>query len=255
MSFTYLRRIAIAMALLATAGCTIKTAEAPTLAGPSGLAQTISLTATPDTISQDGSSVSTIVATAVKNGTPLANLELRFDMFVRGVVQDFGTLLPGRTVRTNANGVASVIFTAPPSSPSGFFGTCEGLPGTCVEIQASPTGTSFDISALQSGSVRIRLAPPTIIAPAPDPAAPIARFTFFPVPVRPLTNINFTAASSTATAGRTIKTYAWDFGDGTTKTGVTVSHDFGLPGVYLVTLTVTDDFGLQGVFSSPISVN
>ena len=254
MPFSYIRRAAVALALLAAAGCTIKNTEPPTLAGPSGLAQTISVTATPDTISQDGSSVSTIVATALKNGTPLANLELRFDMFVGGVVQDFGTLLPGRTVRTNANGVASVTFTAPPSSPTGLSGTCQGLPGTCVEIKASPTGTSFDTSALQSGSVQIRLAPPTIIAPAPDPAAPTARFTFFPVPVRPLTNINFTAASSTATVGRTIKTYAWDFGDGTAKTGVTASHDFGLPGVYLVTLTVTDDFGLQGVFASAIDV-
>jgi PKD repeat protein len=255
MAFTYVRRATICVALLATAGCTVKNTETPPLTGPSGAAQTLSIIATPDTISQDGRSSSTVTATAMKGGTPLANLELRFDMFVGGVVQDFGTLLPGRTVRTNASGVASVTFTAPPSSPNGLSGTCQGLPGTCVEIKASPTGTSFDTSALLSESVQIRLAPPTIIAPAPDPAAPVARFTFFPVPVHPLTNANFTAASSTATAGRTIQTYVWDFGDGTVKNGMTVSHDFGLPGVYLVTLTVTDDAGRQGVFTSGINVN
>lgn len=252
MSLTYLRRAAIALALLATAGCTIKNAEPPPLTGPSGPVQTISITATPDTISQDGSAVSTIAVTALKNGTPLANLELRFDMFVGGIAQDFGTLRPGRTVRTNATGLASVIYTAPASPPNGLFGTCRGLPGTCVDIVVSPTGSAFETSVTQS--VEIRLAPPTIISPAPDPAAPTARFTFSPTPVHPLTAVFFNASSSTATTGRTITTYAWDFGDGTVKSGVTTAHDFGTASVYIVTLTVTDDFGLQGVFASAIDV-
>uniref|UniRef100_UPI00262189E5 PKD domain-containing protein n=1 Tax=uncultured Lacinutrix sp. TaxID=574032 RepID=UPI00262189E5 len=36
-------------------------------------------------------------------------------------------------------------------------------------------------------------------------------------------------------------TYEWDFGDGTTGTGQTVTHNYPNEGVYLVNLTITDD--------------
>ena len=38
-----------------------------------------------------------------------------------------------------------------------------------------------------------------------------------------------------------IVTYDWDFGDGTTETGATVTHTYTQQGIYLVTLTVTDN--------------
>jgi chitodextrinase len=41
----------------------------------------------------------------------------------------------------------------------------------------------------------------------------------------------------------TIVAYDWDFGDGTTGTGVTPSHTYTLSGLYVVTLCVTDDDG------------
>jgi PKD repeat protein len=43
-----------------------------------------------------------------------------------------------------------------------------------------------------------------------------------------------------------IASYAWDFGDGTTGTGVTVTHTYTRPGTYQVRLTVTDSGGLTG---------
>ena len=60
MPFTYIRRAAVALALLAAAGCTVKNSEAPPLTGPSGLALTLNLNAIPDSISQDGGSQSSI---------------------------------------------------------------------------------------------------------------------------------------------------------------------------------------------------
>ncbi len=40
-----------------------------------------------------------------------------------------------------------------------------------------------------------------------------------------------------------IEWYDWDFGDGATASGQTVSHQDASPGTYTVSLTVTDDDG------------
>ncbi len=50
-------------------------------------------------------------------------------------------------------------------------------------------------------------------------------------------------ASLSIDYGGTIVSYKWDLGDGTTKTGIIVSHKYLESGVYYVTLTVTDDQG------------
>src|ERR687893_669166 len=53
--------------------------DAPALAGPSEFATVITLTATPDTLVQDGSSQATIQVTAVDvNGRPVSGLQLLF---------------------------------------------------------------------------------------------------------------------------------------------------------------------------------
>ena len=51
----------------------------------------------------------------------------------------------------------------------------------------------------------------------------------------------------------TIVSYEWDFGDGTSDTGVNPSYEYHTAGIYIVTLTVTDDDGATD--SDTLTVN
>ena len=63
----------------------------------------------------------------------------------------------------------------------------------------------------------------------------------------------FDAAESTST-GSAIASYAWDFGDGSTGSGVMVSHTFAADGTYTVVLTVTTEDGSVGTSQQDIVV-
>lgn len=60
---------------------------------------------------------------------------------------------------------------------------------------------------------------------------------------------------SQSTDDRGIVSYAWDFGDGATASGVTVSHIYAATGTYTVTLTVTDGGGLSASDTATVAVN
>ena len=77
-----------------------------------------------------------------------------------------------------------------------------------------------------------------VVVPPAANQPPVAAFTAAPTPLAVAVN----ASASTDPDG-TIASYAWDFGDGGTATGVTASRTYAAPGTYTVTLTVTDDQG------------
>jgi chitodextrinase len=88
-------------------------------------------------------------------------------------------------------------------------------------------------------------------------AAPTASFTFSPTPiVKNVTTVNFNAAASTAATGHILVKYDWNFGDGTSATGMTPQHIFTttVAGTYTVTLTVTDDVGQTKVTTATVTV-
>lgn len=63
----------------------------------------------------------------------------------------------------------------------------------------------------------------------------------------------FDGSASTDSDG-TIVSYAWDFGDGNTGTGVTPSHTYMMNGNYTVSLTVTDDAGDSGTATTTTAI-
>ena len=117
MSMT-MRRIArmtvlLSAAALAGAGCTVNEVDAPPLMGPSELALSVAVTATPDTVTEDGASQSVIdIVARDENGQPRANVQVR-------VTVDQGRL-SASTVSTGSNGRVSVTFTAPVTQFPGF---------------------------------------------------------------------------------------------------------------------------------------
>ncbi len=62
----------------------------------------------------------------------------------------------------------------------------------------------------------------------------------------------FDASGSTA-PGSQIASYSWDFGDGTTGTGVNPSHTYSAGSTYQVTLTVTDTQSRTGTSTQSVS--
>ncbi len=84
-------------ALAVSSACTVHGTDVPALAGPSEFGLSVVVTATPDAISQDGASQSSIAAVARDpNGKGVSGVAIRVQTAVNGVVQDYGTCLPGR---------------------------------------------------------------------------------------------------------------------------------------------------------------
>ncbi len=83
---------------------------------------------------------------------------------------------------------------------------------------------------------------------------PIASFSESSTTVLTGVSINFDASTSSDPDG-SINAYSWDFGDGNTDAGQTVSHAYAKAGIYLVTLTVTDDNNSQNSSTSTKTIN
>lgn len=115
----------------------------------------------------------------------------------------------------------------------------------------APAVYAATLTVTDSGGLSASITKTFTVGPS---AAPTASFIFSPTPVVVGATVFFNASASTAPTGRTIVSYAWDFGDGTTATGVNPTHIFGAAGTYQVTLTVTDDTGRTGTVTVAVTV-
>ena len=83
---------------------------------------------------------------------------------------------------------------------------------------------------------------------------PRASFTMSASWVRPGDSVTFNGSSSTDPDG-TIRSFIWDFGDGSAGNGSVVQHPYGQAGTFQVLLTVIDDKGAADSAASYIVVS
>ena len=81
-----------------------------------------------------------------------------------------------------------------------------------------------------------------------------ASFVFSPAAPTTTTVVQFNASASTAPEGLTVASYAWNFGDTNTATGVTASNTFATAGTFNVVLTVTDSAGGTATTTNAVTV-
>ena len=108
-----------------------------------------------------------------------------------------------------------------------------------------------DPSKSATATITVTPGPDSEPDPSPDPAneAPDVNFTFQTDNL----NVIFDAGLSEDSDG-SIEVYSWDFGDGETGEGESVSHTYGEAGTYNVTLTVTDDGGKSSTVQKSVQV-
>lgn len=82
---------------------------------------------------------------------------------------------------------------------------------------------------------------------------PTAGFNVNPAKPVALSRANFSGSPSTD-IGSTLVSYAWNFGDGGTASGISAAHTYGRPGAYHVTLTVRDATGVSASSTRTVTV-
>lgn len=234
-----------AVVLSMVAGCSMKKSETPALSGPSELGMALTMTATPDVLVKDGRAQSVIgIQARNAQNQPVAGLGLKVEIYVNRVIVDYGRLST-KDVTTGSDGRASVTYTAPSGAVSGNSEADE----TLIEIAATPVST--DHSTALPRTIEIRLMPQGTILP-PN-GTPTAAFKYSPTD--PLEGQSMLFDASSSKDDGSITAYDWNFGDGSSGSGVQVNHAFKVKGTYTVTLRVTDDRGATASTTTQISVN
>jgi|KBSMisStandDraft_5_1062788.scaffolds.fasta_scaffold129954_3 PKD repeat protein len=220
-------------------GCTVHQTYAPPLSGPSELALSVTMTASPDTLVSGGQQQSSIsVQARDAGGGPKANQSFQLYTVVDGASVPYGTLSTDRVV-TGVDGRATAIYTIP-----NFTQFDAGTPSRKVSVYAIPVGT--DYAAANPHNVQLLVIPPAV--PATAPGAPTAALIASTTTAKVGQLVTFNGSSSLAAPGCAIVMYYWNFGDALANEehGYDSSHAFAAPGTYTVIMGVQDDVGRIG---------
>jgi hypothetical protein len=249
--------------VLALAACGMDEVHVPELDGPSELAVSVGLTATPDVMTADGFSTSLIVATVRgPNAEPLAGRDIFFTITDgAGNAANIGelrsldtgmTVGTGLQVRTNAQGVAAVIYEAPARS--------DATANFTVLVIARPVGTDANAANYRRVRIELRSAESRLFPEVSGNKPPTCNFavqvtgksscgsTSCTVPIN--TSVLFQSTASDPD-GFIIR-YFWSFGNGRTADHADVSTSYSLAGTYVVNHLVTDNNGGQAGCSTTI---
>jgi PKD repeat protein len=232
-----------AAALVFGSACTVKDVDAPALAGPSTFARSIVMTADRDALTQNGSDFTDIRITALGPNGQSENIALRAQVFVDGVAQDYGTLSTKNPITPT-----TIRYTAPAASA-----LAAGQVPQTISIRVTPVAAG-DFRGEVSREIDVRLIPPGVILPTNPNLA--AAFNVTPSSPQAFQNANFDASTST-NAGASCASaclYTWNFGDGTSATGLTTTHAFRTVGIFPVALTVTDSRGASTTTTQQVTV-
>jgi hypothetical protein len=263
MTTSVTRQLAVAAAVAAcvSSGCGLSKQDRPAMSGPSEFGQSISVTATPDHISQDGQS-QTIVQATIRdaNGKVIPNVTVHWNVVAwrdtngnnlyDGGEQTFGVLVEPSSQQsiTDGAGIARISVAAPPAPVV--------LPADQGKLRITVDIVNGDVAAtLNDRSAVVLLLPPAGTLPANRP--PIAAFSISPA----IGNINQEIrldASLTTDEGELCYdqcSYQWDFGDFESASGRIVTKSYGRPETFTITLTVTDSRGGVGSVKQSLTIN
>ena len=171
----------------------------------------MTLSAAPDVLQTDGGSQSLVTISVFDaNGQPLRNVSLRAETRAAGVAADFGAL-SARNVVTNANGQATVVYTAPNIAGG------EDL-GLLVDIVATPVGTNAANMVPRSTSILL------VLNGRGSTVGPYRPSRSRRTPPKTIRMSCSTPSASRSSGLSPIAEYRWDFGDGRPDWGVVVNH-------------------------------
>jgi plastocyanin len=89
--------------------------------------------------------------------------------------------------------------------------------------------------------------------PTDTPSSPTAEFSASPMTATPGEEVTVDASASSDPDG-SLSSYEWEFGDGATGSGQSVTHTYDVAGNYTVTLTVTDDSGMTDTATTVVEI-
>ena len=173
------------------------------------------------------------------------------------------TSLPTITGTVALNSLLTATNGAWTESPVGYtyeWQQCDSSGAICTAITGATAGTYTPIPANVGSTLVVMVtasniggstsatSTPSIVVPASLDAV----FTATPTTgVAPLA-VSFDASASIAATADSIASYAWNFGDGSSGTGVTTSHTYPV-GTYQATLTITSTAKLTATATTSIS--